>query len=220
MKKDRINIIYEDKEIIVVDKPSNLLTISTNNEKEETLFHKVMLYLKGKNKNNKVFIVHRLDRDTSGIVLFAKSEKLKHSFQDKWNDLVKNREYIAYVSPSVKEKSKIIKSYLKETSTLMVYSSNDSKNGKLAITEYKEISRNRNGSLLKINIKTGRKNQIRVHMKDIGSPVVGDKKYGSKNNSINRLGLHASKLEIIHPITKKVMVFESKPPLIIINKFK
>lgn len=209
MKKEKLDIIYEDKFIIVVNKPSGLLTISTDNEKEKTLYHKVYEYLKQKHKNNKIFIVHRLDKDTSGLVVFAKSEKVKMILQDNW-DKVK-RCYYAIVNGIVEKDEDTIVSYLKETKSLLVYSTNDFK-GKLAITEYKKIVSNSKYSLLNINIKTGRKNQIRVHLNDIGHSIVGDKKYGIKHNPINRLCLHAYYLELIHPITNEILKLESKYP--------
>ena len=211
MKKDKLDIIYEDKSIIVVNKPSHMLTISTVNEKEKTLFHKVMMYEKRKNKNNKVFIVHRLDRDTSGLVLFAKDENIKYKLQNNWDNNVK-RGYVAVVHGKTKDKD-ILKSYLMETKTLMVYSTKDTKNGKLAITEYEKIQENKRLSLLKIRIKTGRKNQIRVQLNDNGNPIVGDKKYGSiKFDPLRRLCLCANFLEITHPVTNKKMVFEIDIP--------
>ena len=210
MKKDKLDIIYEDKSIIVVNKPSHLLTISTDNEKEKTLFHKVMLYEKRKNKNNKVFIVHRLDKDTSGLVLFAKDEKIKFKLQNTWDKETK-RGYVAIVNGKTKDKE-TLKSYLAETKTLMVYST-DSKHGKLAITEYNKLKENKRITLLKIKIKTGRKNQIRVQLNDNGNSIVGDKKYGEiKFDPLRRLCLHANYLEIIHPITNKKMVFETEIP--------
>ena len=210
MKKDKLDIVYEDKWIIVVNKPSHLLTISTDNEKEKTLFHKVMLYEKRKNKNNKVFIVHRLDKDTSGLVLFAKDEKLKFKLQNNWDKEAK-RGYVAIVHGKTKDKE-TLESYLAETKTLMVYST-DEKNGKLAITEYQKLKENKKLSLLKIKIKTGRKNQIRVQLNDNGNPIVGDKKYGeNKFDPLRRLCLHANYLEIIHPVTNKKMVFETDIP--------
>lgn len=209
MKKNRLKIIYEDKYLIVVDKPANLLTIATYKEQNNTLFHQVHEYLKS--KNNKVFIVHRLDKDTSGLLIFAKSEKVKNILQDNWDNV--KREYIALVYGKIKKDKGIIKSYLKESKTLQVYSTNDSKNGKLAITEYEIIKSSNDYSLLKINIKTGRKNQIRVHLNDFGNPIVGDKKYGKiKNKNVKRLCLHASCLEFIHPITKELIHLESAYP--------
>ncbi len=218
MKKDKLDIIYEDKSIIVVNKPSHLLTISTDNEKEKTLFHKVMLYEKRKNKNNKVFIVHRLDKDTSGLIVFAKDEKVKYKLQNSWEKEAK-RGYVTIVNGKTKDKD-ILKSYLAETKTLLVYST-DSKHGKLAITEYQKLKENKRMTLLKIKIKTGRKNQIRVQLSDNGNPIVGDKKYGeSKFDPLRRLCLHANYLEIIHPITNKKMVFETDIPKDFLRMFE
>lgn len=211
MKKDKLDIIYEDKAIIVINKPSHLLTISTDNEKEKTLFHKVLMYEKKKNKNNKVFIVHRLDKDTSGLVLFAKDEKIKFKLQNNWDKDTK-RGYVAIVNGKTKNKE-TLKSYLAETKTLLVYSTDDRKIGKLAITEYEKLLENKKFTLLKIHILTGRKNQIRVQLSDINNSIVGDKKYGqSKFDPLRRLCLHANYLEIIHPITNKKMVFETPIP--------
>lgn len=209
MRKDRIKILYEDKSIIVVSKPTHLLTIATQNEKERTMFHKVIEYERKKNKNNKVFIVHRLDKDTSGILVLAKSEKIKKTLQDNWDKT--KRYYMAIVEGIPKEKEKTIKSYLTENSRLITYSTNESK-GKLAITKYKLIKHSRKFSLLDIEILTGRKNQIRVHMKDNNTPIVGDKKYGAKTNPINRLGLHAYKIIFNHPITHQEIIIEDKLP--------
>ena len=211
MKKDKLDIIYEDKWIIVVNKPSHLLTISTDNEKEKTLFHKVMLYEKRKNKNNKVFIVHRLDKDTSGLVLFAKDEKIKYKLQNNWDKEAK-RGYVAVVHGKTKDRD-TLKSYLTETKTLLVHSTLDKKIGKLAITEYEKIQENKKLTLLKINIKTGRKNQIRVQLNDNKNQIVGDKKYGNnKFDPLRRLCLHANYIEIIHPVTNKRIVFEIEIP--------
>lgn len=208
----KLKIIYEDKDIIVVDKPSGILTISTEKEKNLTIYHLVMNYLKSKNKNNKVFIIHRLDKDTSGILIFAKSEKIKNLFQNKWNDIIKERRYYAIVLNKLKDKQGIIKSYLKENKNHIVYSTNDKVNGKLAITEYKVIKEIEKYALLDINIKTGRKNQIRVHLSDLSSPIIGDKKYGSETKSIKRLALHAYKLKLIDPRNGKIIQFTSDLP--------
>jgi len=211
MKKDKLDIIYEDKSIIVINKKSHILTISTDNEKEKTLFHQVMLYEKRKNKNNKVFIVHRLDKDTSGLVVFAKDEKTKFKLQNNWDKDTK-RGYVAVVHGKTKEKD-TLKSYLMETKTLMVYSTNDIENGKLAITQYQKLQENNKYTLLKIKIKTGRKNQIRVQLNDNKNQIVGDKKYGNnKFDPLRRLCLHANYLEFIHPVTNKKMFFELPIP--------
>ena len=211
MVKDKLDIIYEDKEIIVINKPAHLLTIATNDEKEKTLYHKVYEYLHKKHKSNRVFIVHRLDKDTSGIVLFSKNEKIKRQLQEKWNELAKIRKYYAIVEGNVKNNKGTIKEYLKETKTLLTIKTNE-KDGKEAITHYKVIKRTKNFSILEITIDTGRKNQIRVAMQNMGHPIIGDKKYGSSKNPLRRLCLHASTLEIIHPETNKILTFESKIP--------
>lgn len=192
--KKKLDILYEDKYMIIVNKPFGLLTVSTNKEKERTLFHYVYEYLKSKNKNNKVFIVHRLDKDTSGIVVFAKDISTKFYLQENWTEV--NRGYAALVHGSVKNKG-VLKSYLMETKTLRTYAVKDTK-GKLAILEYEKILESNNYSLISINLKTGRKNQIRVQFSDINHPIVGDSKYGKKDG-VRRLCLHANYICFSHP---------------------
>lgn len=201
-----LDILYEDNYLIAVTKESKMLTIASANEKEKTLYHLVSDYVKKKNKKNKIFIIHRLDYDTSGIILFAKDEKTKKIVQDNWSDVKRN--YIAIVSGSVKKDHDVIKSYLKETRTLLTYSTK--KGGKLALTEYDVIKRNNKYSLLNINLITGRKNQIRVQLHDIGNPIVGDTKYGTQKYKY--MLLHANRLEFIHPYSKAKIVLESEPP--------
>lgn len=220
MRKDRINIVYEDKFIIVVDKPPHLLTISTDNEKEKTLFHKVISYEKQKNKNNKIFIVHRLDKDTSGLIVFAKSEKVKKILQDNWDKMAKTRGYIAVVEGKVEKKNDTIKNWIKERTDFTSFTSDKPNDGKLAITKYELLNTSKSYSLLKIEILTGRKNQIRVHMKDIGHPIIGDKKYEAKTNPLKRLALHANFLELKHPVTNEILKLESKIPVEFLNMFK
>ena len=205
-KTNNLDIIYEDNNIIVIDKPSGLLTISNGKEKVKTLYHYVLEYLKM--KKQKVFIIHRLDKDTSGIVIFAKNEKIKKLYQDNWNDLVIKRGYIAIVCGKTKDND-TIKSYLKENSNMIVYSSKD---GKLAITHYQKLKSNNKYTMLQVYIDTGRKNQIRVHMKENGTPIIGDKKYGCKDNSLKRLGLHSNILIIKNPINNNILKFSSNYP--------
>jgi len=209
MKSKKMDILYEDKYLIVINKPSNLLTISTEKEKENTLYHKVFDYLKKKNKNNKVFIVHRLDKDTSGIVLFAKDEKTKFFMQDNWDKFKKC--YVAVVEGKVKDSKGVFKSYLKETKTHITYSVSD-KDGKLAITEYEKVLENKKYTMLSLNLKTGRKNQIRVQLADNKTPIVGDKKYGTKRDPIRRMALVANYLSFIHPKTKENIVLDIDIP--------
>ena len=205
------NILYEDKYIIVVNKPSNLLTISTDKEKYNTLYHLVREYIKRQDKNNRIFIVHRLDKDTSGVILFAKDEKTKNMFQDNWNEYVKERCYTAIVHGQLKKEKDTIINYLNETKTNLVYTTTKNK-GKEAITHYKVINKNKLYSELTINIDTGRKNQIRVTLKELGNPILGDKTYGIKDD-FKRLYLHANKLKIYYPYIKKDILFETKIPI-------
>ncbi len=217
MKKDeKLDILFEDKYIIIVNKPAHLLTIATDKNEFNTLYRKVSTYVKKQNKNNKIFIVHRLDKETSGIIIFAKTQNVKYNLQNNWSNT--KRYYIAIVEGFLK-KDDTIKSYLKETKTNYTYSSKN-KDGLLAITKYKILTSNKNYSKLEIEILTGRKNQIRVHMKDINHPIVGDKIYGSTKNPIRRLCLHASLIIFNHPVTKKEMKITCPIPTIFDNIIK
>lgn len=204
MKKRKLDILYEDKHLIIVNKSGNMPTIKCDNYKD-SLYSEVFDYLH--KKNQKVFVVHRLDKDTSGIVVFAKSERVKESLQNTWDYTERN--YIAVVHGITKDRD-TIKSYLKETKTLYTYSTND-KSGKYAETSYVRVKSNKQYSLLKINIKTGRKNQIRVHMKDNNTPILGDKKYGKKD-SYRKMMLLANEIKFIHPVTKEIIHIDLKIP--------
>lgn len=206
-KSDKLDIIYEDKYLLVVNKPAHMLCVQTDKGIGVTLYNKVYDYLH--KKNQKVFIVHRLDKDTSGIVIFAKTEEMKNKLQDNWNDIVKVREYYAIVEGSVKEDKNTIKQYLKENVQLKTYVAKD---GKLAITHYEVLKRSKNYSILKVLIDTGRKNQIRVALESIGHPIIGDSKYGSTKNPLRRMCLHAKKIVFINPISHQEMEFISEIP--------
>ncbi len=204
------DVLFEDDNIIVVNKPAGLLTIATAKEKEKTLYHIVSEYLKSRDKNSKVFIVHRLDKDTSGIVVLAKGEKIKNQLQENWNEYVSLREYVAVVHGKLKNKSDRIVQNLNETKTNLVYAVKTG--GKEAITNYNVIKENSQYSLVSINIETGRKNQIRVAFKTLGNPIVGDSKYGIKD-SYNRLYLHANRLKMYYPVIRKDILFETNNPV-------
>ena len=205
-------IIFEDEDIIVIDKPAGMLTIATDKESENTAYHIVYEYMKRKPKPGRVFIVHRLDRETSGVLLLAKREPVKLRLQESWTEAVKRRGYIAVVEGVVHPPEGQIKSWLKQTKTLLVYSSDKKDDGQLAITNYETLKTAEKYTLLDISLETGRKNQIRVHMKDIGSPVAGDKKYGAQTNPLKRLALHASELIVLHPESGEEMVFTAPMP--------
>ncbi len=209
------DILFEDDHIIVVNKPSGLLTIATAKEKEKTLFHIVREYLVSKDKYAKVFIVHRLDKDTSGIVVLAKDEKTKNKLQENWNEYVSLREYVAVVHGKLNKESDRIVQHLKETKTNLVYVSRD-KDGKEAITNYKVIKENDLYSMVSITLETGRKNQIRVAFNTLRHPIVGDKKYSNIKDNESRLYLHANRLKMYYPEIKKDILFETATP----NEFK
>lgn len=209
---DGVSIVFEDKDILVVEKERGILSVATKNEREKTAYNILKNYLKEKDPKDKIFVVHRLDRDTSGVMIFAKSEKAQDILQTTWNDSVKERTYVALVEGNVKKDRDTIISYLAENKAMVTYSTTNEEEGKKAISHYKVLKRNKNFSLLEVSIETGRKNQIRVHMQDLGHSVVGDKKYGSTKNPIRRLGLHAHTIVFVHPITKEVLSFTSKIP--------
>lgn len=212
-----IPILYEDNNIIVVNKPHNMLTIATEKEKEHTLYSTVSRYVKEKNYKNKIFIIHRLDKETSGVIMFAKNEQTKKLYQENWNTLVTYRGYTAVVEGILSKRQDTITVKLSENKNLKVYVSKD---GKQAITKYKVVKENQKYSLLDIEILTGRKNQIRATMEYIHHPIIGDKKYGSSDTSLKRLALHAHKLIIKNPITHKEMIFTSKIPTSFLNLLK
>lgn len=212
MQLKGLKILFEDDELIVIDKPAGLLSVATDNEKEKTAYRLLTDYVRNINPKSRIFVVHRLDRDTSGILIAAKNENLKLALQENWNMLVKKRGYTAIVEGTPPEKSGTVKSWLKETKTHLIYSSGRTGDGLEAITHYETVSEAKGYTLLKVTIETGRKNQIRVHMNDLGLPVAGDKKYGAKTDPFKRLCLHADTLEIFHPTTGKLMVFKSDLP--------
>ena len=209
IKENDIEILYEDDDIIAINKPSGLLSISNSKEKEITAFKMVREYVRSVNPKKFLFVIHRLDEDTSGVLMFAKNEKTKILFQENWNNIVKKRIYLAVVEGKITKEGRF-HTFLKESKTGMVYSSKD-KTGKEAITEYKVLKNKNNLTLLEVNILTGRRNQIRVHLSENNTPILGDKKYGSKNKS--RLMLHAKTLELIDPRNNKILTITKDAPV-------
>lgn len=203
-------ILYEDEDFIAIDKPFGLLSVE-NEKDDECAYKYVNQYLADKNPTLRAFQLHRIDKETSGVLVFTKNVKLHSMLKLKWNEYVKTRGYIAIVEGRLDKKEDTIISYLMENQNNMVYSTTN-KNGQKAITNYKVIKENNNYSMLNINILTGRKNQIRVHMQALGHPIIGDTKYGHTKNPLNRLGLHANILEFIHPLTKELIRIEAPIP--------
>lgn len=209
----RIQLVYEDNDIIVINKGYGLLSMGNDKVHDGTAYSILKDYVKWEDPRNKIFIVHRLDRDTSGLMMFARNMEAKEGMQHNWNNMVLDRKYLAVVEGNVQQDEGTIQSYLVENSRYEVYSTQDSRvGGQLAVTRYKVLKRANGYSLLEVTLDTGRKNQIRVHMKDLGHPIVGDRKYGAKTGPIHRLALHAQTLRFIHPITKREMNFDTPIP--------
>ncbi len=202
-KAHGIEIIYEDEYLLAVNKPAGLLSVATDGEKLRTAYARL-----SETRRGEIFVVHRLDRDTSGVLLFAKSIKVRDALQENWNEQITLREYLAICEGEFEKKQGRCDTLIAENRVHVMYSASD---GKRAITDYEVIAERAGFSLVRVRLLTGRKNQIRVHMKELGNPVVGDKKYGSKENPIGRLGLHAAALGFIHPITGKETVISAKP---------
>lgn len=205
-------IIYEDDELIVINKPSGLLTIPSDNEKGRTAYRMVNDYIQQKDRHSRIFVVHRLDEDTSGVLMFAKNPKIKDILQKNWNEIVLVRGYYAVVEGKMEKSEDTYVDFLKENSLNLMYVTDDRKNGKKCVTQYKVLKSNKLYSLLDVNIDTGRKNQIRVQLGHRGHHVIGDDKYGDPADPIKRLGLHAYKLKFVHPLSKKIYEFKTEMP--------
>jgi 23S rRNA pseudouridine1911/1915/1917 synthase len=208
-----LRIVYEDADLIVIDKSSGLLSMASETEKVKTAYSMLSDYVKKFDPKNLIFIIHRLDRDTSGLMMFAKSKRVQEILQKDWNESIIERSYIAVVEGCVEKTEGTITSWLKENKAMMMYSSQTPDDGMKAVTHYKVIKSDKQFSLLEVKLETGRKNQIRVHMKDLGFPVTGDKKYGAKLNPVGQMGLHARVLAFKHPMTGKAMRFDTPIPL-------
>lgn len=205
-------ILYEDEHLIVVNKPAKLLSVANDKEKTRTAYHLVTDYVKARRVDDRIFVLHRLDRDTSGVLMFARDAETKELFQARWNEIVTRRGYLAVVEGVPKPAQDTIRSFLVETDTHLSFSGAPGKGAKEAVTSYQIVKAGSGYALLDISIETGRKNQIRVHMKEKGCPVAWDKQYGSRTNPIGRLCLHANELSFTHPATGEQITFKAKMP--------
>ena len=224
LRHPKLRIIYEDDALIVVEKKNGLLTVPYNPKSSEMTAYSILKeYVKKQSNRNTVHVVHRLDRETSGVLVFAKSAELQEYMRTYWKQLVTKRTYVAVVEGHLEKKEGTITTWLTEDPhTGMVYSSPKDDGGQKAVTHYKVIKELESGvehpesesSLIELNLETGRTNQIRVHMQSIGHPVMGDRKYGHGNeySPVDRLCLHAQVLEFIHPMTEKKVRFEATIP--------
>lgn len=208
-----LKIVYEDAYIIVIEKMPGLLSVNTERQKERTAYTILNEYVQRSGKQNRVYIVHRLDRDTSGLMMFAKDEKTQRTLRDYWHEIVTDRRYVAVVQGTMEKDHDTVVSWLTDR-TLYVSSSRHDDGGSKSITHYKTIKRANGFSLMELNLETGRKNQIRVHMQDLGHPIIGDGRYGGEDtpNPIGRMALHAFKLCFYHPVTGNLLEFETPYP--------
>lgn len=207
-----LKLVYEDAYIIVVEKKEGLLSVSTERQKERTAQHILSDYVKRSHRNNRVFVVHRLDRETSGLMMYAKDEMTQHTLRDNWHDIVTDRRYVSIVEGEMERDHGTMESWLTDRTLYVSSSPVDDGVGKYSVTHYKTIKRANGYSMMELNLETGRKNQIRVHMSELGHPVVGDERYGSTTDPLGRLALHAFKLCFYHPVTGQLMEFETPYP--------
>jgi RluA family pseudouridine synthase len=212
MSLDRIQVVFEDESLVVVDKPAGLLTMGTETERSRTVYAALREAANRKRPPEKIFIVHRLDREASGLLVFAKTIEAKEGLQEQFKDHSAGRRYVAVVDGRVTPENFTIRSYLAENAAFRVYSTRRSGEGKLAVTHVHVVKAKPKATLVEVRLETGRKHQIRVHLAERGHPIVGDKVYGSRSNPIRRMALHAAQLDFRHPATGKPMHFESRYP--------
>jgi 23S rRNA pseudouridine1911/1915/1917 synthase len=212
LEHPKARIVFEDGHLVVIEKVEGLLSVATDGRKDETTAFSILSeYLRLKNQHP--FIVHRIDRETSGLLMFAKSREMQLALQENWHEIVSERTYIAVVEGVPEKEADTITSYLHENRALQIYSSQKPRDGRQkAVTHYRVICKNAQYAMLKVELETGKKNQIRVHLQEIGHPIVGDKKYGATSSPIGRMGLHAQVLEFIHPATQETLRFETPIP--------
>lgn len=209
----RIKIVYEDDDIIVVNKGYGLLSVGTDSKRDGTAYSILRDYVKRVDPRQKLFIVHRLDQHTSGLMMFAKTAEAKEIMQHNWNNMVLERRYVAVVEGGAPDPSEgIVRSRLAENAEHVVYVTDDAEAGREAVTEYRTLAARGNYALVELQLATGRKNQIRVHMQQIGHPIAGDRKYGAATAPIRRLALHARTLRFVHPRTRRDMNFSTPVP--------
>lgn len=209
----RIKLVYEDNDIIVVDKGYGVLSTAAGKPSDDTVYNIIKKYARGFSDKANVYVVHRLDRDTSGLMLLTRTKQARDKLISNWNNMVIERKYVAVVEGDVAQPEGTIKSFLAENpDTFKMYSTDDKKVGRLAVTKYRLLKQGKRFAMVELEIKTGRKNQLRVHMQDMGNPVSGDRKYGGHPSPINRIALHATVLSFVHPITGKAVTFNSPFP--------
>lgn len=215
-----LRIVFEDPYLIVIEKQPGLLSIATDKEQERTAYRILSDQVKKIDPKNRIFVVHRLDREVSGLMMFAKSRNIQQAMQQAWQKDVLERRYVVVVEGSVAQERGTITSWLKENKARVMYSSSVPNDGQKAVTHYQVLKKNNTNSLLEVTLETGRKNQIRIHLKDLGHSVVGDTKYGATQKTLNRLGLHARVLAFRHPVSGQELRFETPIPPAFLRLFR
>ena len=211
MRHPMLKIVFEDDHLLVVNKKSGLLSIATDKQLMRTAYNIVSDYMKADDPMARVFVVHRLDRETSGLMIFAKNKKVQTDLQFNWNENVLERKYYAVCEGILEKQEGVIESYLTESKSLKVYAT-IKEDGKLARTAFKVMKTNKTNTLLELQLETGRKNQIRAHLEYVGYPIIGDKKYGATTNPLGRVALHAGTIVFTHPVTGEEMNFTTPVP--------
>ena len=206
-----VKIVYEDKDIIVIEKSEGILSMAST-PKQYCVKNVLDEYFEKRHFKCTAHVVHRLDRETSGLMIYAKNIETAKILENDWHDMVYDRRYIAVLCGRVEKEGGTIQSWLRESKSFVTYSSPTDNGGKLAITHYHRLRSTDDFSLVEMKLETGRKNQIRVHMADLGNPVAGDQKYGNGRDPLHRLALHAYRLNFYHPITREQMQFETPIP--------
>jgi 23S rRNA pseudouridine1911/1915/1917 synthase len=207
-----LRLVHEDAEILVVDKPPGLLTIATEHERERTAYRVLAGYVAGQAAARRLFVVHRLDRETSGLLVFAKTPRAKGTLQEQFKRRSVERVYVAVVEGVVREASGILRAHLAEDPTLRVRPTRDRRAGKEAITNYRVLERRREATLIELSLVTGRRGQIRAQLADMDHPIVGDVRYGSRRDPLKRVCLHATQLGFVHPSGARVRFESAVPP--------
>jgi 23S rRNA pseudouridine1911/1915/1917 synthase len=207
-----LEILFEDNDILIIHKPSGLLTVATEDEREQTAYFHLRQYLQARNRRQKLFIVHRLDKFASGVLVFAKSEKVQSMLQGIFSRHEIERKYWAIVEGNVVQNRGTIRSRLAQDKSLRMHSTTDERRGKAAVTHFRVLRRSGKLSTLEVTLETGRKNQIRAHLSESGHPIAGDRAYGSSQNPLGRLGLHAFQLGFKHPVSGEALLFQTDPP--------
>ena len=209
---DGLEVLYEDGDIFVIQKPTGLLTVATIHERERTVYAHLRRHLKEHNPKHNLYVVHRLDKFASGVLVFAKSERVQSALKDLFSRHDIQRKYWAIVEGNMEKPSGTIQSYLAEDRSLRMHSTKDKKRGKFAVTHFRVLRRLKDITTLEVTLETGRRNQIRVHLSEKGHPIVGDRAYGSTQNPLGRLGLHAFQLGFVHPTRRTPLKFRTEPP--------